>query len=80
MGLLSPASPSPSRSILANTRARARVSRKLRDLDKVAYVRFASVYREFEDLDDMLEEIENVRDTAGEAPGQQQLFPPRPPA
>ncbi|MGM9632677.1 MAG: transcriptional regulator NrdR [Eubacteriales bacterium] len=30
---------------------------KLRDLDEVAYVRFASVYREFKDVDTFLEEI-----------------------
>ena len=31
--------------------------RKLRDLDKVAYVRFASVYRQFEDVDEFQEEL-----------------------
>ncbi|MCR4317259.1 MAG: transcriptional regulator NrdR [Planctomycetes bacterium] len=30
---------------------------KLRDLDQVAYVRFASVYRNFEDVDDFLREL-----------------------
>ncbi len=29
----------------------------LRDLDKVAYVRFASVYRQFKDLNDLMEEV-----------------------
>ncbi len=33
------------------------VMRKLRALDKVAYIRFASVYREFEDLDRFEEEV-----------------------
>lgn len=33
------------------------VMRKLRALDKVAYIRFASVYREFEDLDRFKEEV-----------------------
>ena len=30
---------------------------KLRDLDKVAYVRFASVYREFQDVSDFMGEV-----------------------
>ncbi len=34
-----------------------RVMRKLRDLDQVAYVRFASVYREFKDISQFLEEL-----------------------
>ncbi len=52
-----------------------RVCRRLRELDHVAYVRFASVYREFEDLDDMIDEIEFVKDSVAEsAPGQQSLF------
>lgn len=51
------------------------VSKKLRELDHVAYVRFASIYREFKDLDEMIEEIEFVRDAAAESvPGQQALF------
>jgi transcriptional repressor NrdR len=29
----------------------------LRDLDQVAYVRFASVYRQFEDVHDFMEEV-----------------------
>ena len=33
----------------------------LRNLDEVAYVRFASVYREFRDVDNMVEEIEGLR-------------------
>lgn len=33
---------------------------KLRDLDQVAYVRFASVYREFKDVDTFLKEIKDL--------------------
>ena len=33
------------------------VMRKLRDLDKVAYIRFASVYREFKDVSEFVEEV-----------------------
>jgi transcriptional repressor NrdR len=35
---------------------------QLRALDEVAYVRFASVYREFKDIDSLLEEIEGYRE------------------
>ena len=38
----------------------ARVMAKLRDLDEVAYIRFASVYREFMDLQQVKREIEQV--------------------
>lgn len=36
------------------------VMRKLKKLDKVAYVRFASVYREFADLKDFEKEVKNL--------------------
>jgi transcriptional repressor NrdR len=36
------------------------VLEKLGGLDKVAYIRFASVYRHFEDLDEFIREIKNV--------------------
>lgn len=34
---------------------------KLRTLDKVAYVRFASVYREFQDIDEFKSELEKLQ-------------------
>jgi transcriptional repressor NrdR len=34
---------------------------KLKRIDKVAYIRFASVYRHFEDLDEFVREIKEVR-------------------
>ena len=34
---------------------------RLRDLDQVAYVRFASVYRKFEDIGEFLDELEELR-------------------
>jgi transcriptional repressor NrdR len=37
------------------------VMRELKRLDKVAYVRFASVYRSFEDVDDFAEAVREVR-------------------
>ncbi len=33
------------------------IMQKLKGLDKVAYVRFASVYREFKDIADFMEEV-----------------------
>jgi transcriptional repressor NrdR len=38
------------------------VMRHLRDLDEVAYVRFASVYRRFQDVDSLAEEIEEFKE------------------
>lgn len=47
----------------------------LRRVDKVAYVRFASVYRQFQDVGDFIEEARNVIDASiGDIPGQQNLF------
>lgn len=40
-----------------------RVMEELRQLDEVAYVRFASVYRHFEDVEAFHEEIRKLRDT-----------------
>jgi transcriptional repressor NrdR len=34
---------------------------QLRDIDDVAYVRFASVYRRFQDVDSMAEEIQQLQ-------------------
>lgn len=35
------------------------IMRHLRDLDKVAYVRFASIYRDFQDVDEFITEIKS---------------------
>ena len=54
---------------------------RLRRLDQVAYVRFASVYREFKTLEDLVHEAQAVIDAQRyEAPGQGRLFvePPKP--
>jgi len=34
---------------------------ELRKLDQVAYVRFASVYRKFQDIDEFRQEIDRIR-------------------
>jgi transcriptional repressor NrdR len=36
------------------------VMRGLKDLDDVAYVRFASVYREFKDVDTFMKELQRL--------------------
>lgn len=37
------------------------VLKRLEKLDKVAYIRFASVYRDFKDVDEFFEELQNLR-------------------
>lgn len=49
------------------------VMKHLRDVDKVAYIRFASVYRDFKDAGDLIEEVRQVIGRT-EQPGQQKLF------
>jgi transcriptional repressor NrdR len=44
------------------------VMRELQDLDGVAYVRFASVYREFRDVTDFLEELKDFLSVKKEEP------------
>jgi transcriptional repressor NrdR len=40
-----------------------RIMTKLHELDDVAYVRFASVYREFKDINDFMSELKDLLDT-----------------
>jgi len=40
-----------------------RVMQELKDLDKVAYVRFASVYRQFEDVQEFIAELRDLLET-----------------
>jgi transcriptional repressor NrdR len=49
---------------IATNRIGGLVMDRLRELDKVAYVRFASVYRKFEDVDEFLLELKNLIDRA----------------
>lgn len=54
-----------------------RTAEVLRRVDKVAYVRFASVYRQFEDVGEFIEEARDVLErSATDIPGQQSLFEP----
>jgi len=50
------------------------VCQHLRQLDKVAYIRFASVYHDFKDLGELVSEAQEVLSDVGDAPGQQPLF------
>jgi transcriptional repressor NrdR len=52
-----------------------RLAMVLRRVDKVAYVRFASVYRQFEDVGDFIDEAQNViQRLSDDVPGQGSLF------
>ena len=42
------------------------IMKALRSMDEVAYVRFASVYREFKDLETFRQELETLRRNGGE--------------
>ena len=35
---------------------------KLREIDEAAYVRFASVYRQFKDIDTFIEELNKLKE------------------
>jgi len=51
------------------------VCEKLRQVDQIAYVRFASVYRQFQDLGELIEEARDEIDRQKtEVPGQGRLF------
>lgn len=44
----------------------------LKDLDEVAYVRFASVYRQFKDISTFMEELKRLTETADKKPAKAQ--------
>ncbi|MCE5280459.1 MAG: transcriptional regulator NrdR [Planctomycetaceae bacterium] len=50
------------------------VSDCLRNIDKVAYMRFASVYRNFVDVGELIEEATEVKDAPVVGPEQKELF------
>ncbi len=43
---------------------------KLRDIDQIAYIRFASVYQSFEDLEDLKREVDTLFETRDESVGE----------
>lgn len=42
---------------------------RLREIDQVAYVRFASVYRQFQDINSFLDELKNIQKMEGKKEG-----------
>ena len=46
---------------VASSEIGRRVMERLRGTDQVAYVRFASVYRKFQDVDEFIEEIRQLK-------------------
>jgi len=51
---------------LKSLRIGEEVMRELRDIDEVAYVRFASVYRSFQDIDEFRKEIDMLSNASSE--------------
>ena len=52
----------------------AKVMEKLHDIDPIAYVRYASVYRQFQEIGDFIEEIQTYEKRAGRTTAQPELF------
>ena len=51
-----------------------RALRHLRDIDKVAYIRFASVYRQFDDIEEFQQELAQLEVAGAEPlPGEEPL-------
>jgi len=47
---------------------------RIKALDEVAYVRYASVYHEFKELDQFITEVQEVKNRPEESHGQKHLF------
>ncbi|EIP99854.1 transcriptional regulator NrdR [Opitutaceae bacterium TAV1] len=54
------------------------VMQQLRKIDQVAYVRFASVYKEFRDVSEFMEEISTLGKKAGNEKTETENIPPAP--
>jgi len=50
------------------------ISAKLREIDKIAYVRFASVYRSFADVGELIDEARQIEGAPVISPEQKELF------
>ena len=51
------------------------VAERLKSVDQVAYVRFASVYKQFRDIEDLLEEVRDMIESGHiDSPSQGKLF------
>jgi transcriptional repressor NrdR len=53
---------------VSSARVGAMAMDKLRAIDQIAYIRFASVYQSFEDLSDLKREVDTLYATRGELP------------
>ncbi len=51
-----------------------RVAARLRDLDEIAYIRFASEHYDFRTLDDLSQEVSDLKARPRNLPNQQELF------
>ena len=51
-----------------------KVMAKLREIDPVAYVRYVSVYRQFEDVGEFIREIQTLEKRSARDPQQRKLF------
>lgn len=54
-----------------------RVAAKLRSIDQIAYIRYASEYHDFRSLDEIQDELTKLKARPMELPNQQPLFPDR---
>jgi len=52
----------------------AKVMERLRGLDSVAYVRYASVYRQFQEIGDFIDEIQSLKKRGPVVAAQPELF------
>jgi len=52
-----------------------RVIARLRELDPIAYIRYASEYYDFRTLDDFADELSDLQNRARNLPNQRNLFP-----
>lgn len=53
----------------------ARVAQRLRAMDQIAYIRYASEYYDFRTLDDLAHELSELRSRPVDLPNQAPLFP-----
>lgn len=58
----------------------ARVASRLRQIDEIAYIRYASEYYEFKTLSDLAHELSDLQSRPRDVPNQQPLFEESPPA
>jgi len=52
-----------------------RVAARLREVDEIAYIRYASEYHQFRTLDEFAEELTNLKSRTKNLPNQRGLFP-----